>query len=86
VSAESVALIPECVECNVRWLPADEERWRAYFGCDENLDEPAEIVILCPLPPIASSAALPRTTGACARSMRTASSAGVIGSAPLARS
>jgi len=26
--AESVALIPECTECDANWLPADEERWR----------------------------------------------------------
>jgi len=31
VSAESVALIPECAECEARWLPADEERWQAYL-------------------------------------------------------
>ena len=28
VSAERVALVPECVECGAIWLPADEERWR----------------------------------------------------------
>jgi hypothetical protein len=26
VRAESVALIPSCVECNALWLPADEKR------------------------------------------------------------
>lgn len=45
---ESVALVPKCVECKALWLPADTERWRAYLGCDEDLDEPAEVVILCP--------------------------------------
>ena len=25
-----VALIPACEECRKLWLPADEERWRAY--------------------------------------------------------
>jgi hypothetical protein len=34
VSAESVALIPECAECDARSLPADEERW-AYLTDDE---------------------------------------------------
>ena len=28
VSAERVAIVPECVECGARWLPADTERWR----------------------------------------------------------
>lgn len=45
---EAVAQIPTCVECGARWLPADEERWRAYLGCDEDIDEPTEVVILCP--------------------------------------
>jgi hypothetical protein len=26
VSAESVAVIPRCAECDARWLPAEEER------------------------------------------------------------
>jgi hypothetical protein len=47
VSLEGVALIPRCVECGAGWLPADEERWQAHLGCDEHLDEPAEVVILC---------------------------------------
>ena len=25
---ERVAIVPECVECAARWLPADEERWQ----------------------------------------------------------
>ena len=45
---ESAALVPTYVECEARWLPADAERWRAYLGVDENLDEPAEVVIPCP--------------------------------------
>jgi len=36
------------MECDDIWLPADEERWRAYLGVDEYFDEPAEVVILCP--------------------------------------
>jgi hypothetical protein len=38
--AESVALIPRCAECEARWLPADEARWRAYLTDDE----PPELV------------------------------------------
>ena len=45
---ESVALVPKCVECEAVWLPADAERWRAYLGCDEDLDEPAELFWYCP--------------------------------------
>jgi hypothetical protein len=44
---ERVALVPKCQECEAVWLPADEERWRAYLGGDD-LDEPTEVVILCP--------------------------------------
>ena len=38
VPPESVALIPECVECGDRWLPADEERWQAHW-IDDGRDE-----------------------------------------------
>jgi hypothetical protein len=38
VSAEQVALIPECAECGELWLPIDEDRWRAYL----------ELVFYCP--------------------------------------
>lgn len=31
MSAERVALIPECVGCYARWLPADKERWQAWL-------------------------------------------------------
>lgn len=47
VSAESVALIPHCTECDALWQPADKERWSAYLGGDD-LDEPAEVVVYCP--------------------------------------
>jgi ribosomal protein L44E len=47
VPVERVALILECAECSTRWLPADEERWRAYMGGDD-LDQPAELVFYCP--------------------------------------
>jgi hypothetical protein len=46
MSAESVAFIARCAECESEWLPADEERWRAYLGGDD-LDEPAEVVFYC---------------------------------------
>ncbi len=42
-----VALIPKCAECKAVWLPAGEERWRAYLGSDD-LDEPSELVFYCP--------------------------------------
>ena len=48
MSAESVALIPRCAECEAGWLPADEDRWRAYLGCDEFFDSP-EIVFYWPV-------------------------------------
>jgi predicted RNA-binding Zn-ribbon protein involved in translation (DUF1610 family) len=41
MNAESIALIPRCTECEARWLPADEERWRAYLTDDE-------VVFYCP--------------------------------------
>jgi hypothetical protein len=44
VSAEQVALIALCAECDALWLPADEERWSAYLTDDE----PSEIVFCCP--------------------------------------
>jgi RNase P subunit RPR2 len=37
VSAEQVALIPQCAECLKVWLPGDEERWRAYFDTNDVL-------------------------------------------------
>ena len=48
VSTDSVAVTPTSAECKARWLPMDETRWRAYLGCDEDLDETAEVVLLCP--------------------------------------
>jgi len=41
---EGVAIIPRCAECEAHWLPADEERWRAY----RTDDEPPELVFYCP--------------------------------------
>ena len=35
VDAQQVALIPSCIECAARWLPADEDRWSAYLTDDE---------------------------------------------------
>jgi hypothetical protein len=43
-----VALIPICAECGGKWLPDDEERWQAYLGVEEHIDEPAELVFYCP--------------------------------------
>jgi hypothetical protein len=42
MSAEQVALIPRCAECGERWLPDDDDRWRAY------LDTDSELVFLLP--------------------------------------
>ena len=35
MSTEQVALIPQCAERGEVWLPADEDRWRAYFDTDD---------------------------------------------------
>jgi hypothetical protein len=40
--AEQVALIPQCAEGQAVWMPADEERWRAYVDTD------SELVFYCP--------------------------------------
>jgi hypothetical protein len=45
VRAERVALIPECAECDARWLAANEERWYAYLTDDE----PPELAFYCPM-------------------------------------
>jgi hypothetical protein len=37
-----VASTPRCAECGDVWLPADEERWRAYLDTDHQL------VFYCP--------------------------------------
>lgn len=40
VSAEPVALIPQCEECNKVWLPTEGETWQAHWiddGPDEKL-------------------------------------------------
>jgi hypothetical protein len=44
VRLEGVAIIPKCAECEAFWLPADDERWRAYLTDDEF----AEVVFYCP--------------------------------------
>ena len=44
---EGVALILRCTECEAAWLPADEQRWRAYLGSDD-FDEPAAVFFYCP--------------------------------------
>jgi hypothetical protein len=43
VSAEQVALIAECAECEVPWPSANEERWQAYLTDDE----PPELAFYC---------------------------------------
>ena len=42
MTAEQVALIPQCAECGEIWLSGDKERWRAY------LDTDSELVFYCP--------------------------------------
>jgi hypothetical protein len=44
LSAQPIALIPNCAECGAVWLPADEDRWAAYLTDDE----PPEIAFYCP--------------------------------------
>ena len=44
MSTKSVAFILQGAECDVVWLPADEDRWRAYLTDDE----PAEVAIYWP--------------------------------------
>ena len=42
--AERIALVAECSECEIPWLPGDEVRWLAYLTDDE----PPEIAFCCP--------------------------------------
>lgn len=44
MSAEQVALIPQCAECHVVWLPTDETRWSALHTDDE----PPGLAFFCP--------------------------------------
>jgi hypothetical protein len=40
VSAEQVAIVPQCEECRKVWMPPDEERWQAHWiddGPEERL-------------------------------------------------
>jgi hypothetical protein len=37
VSAEQVALVPQCAECGELWLPIDDDRWRAYLDADTEI-------------------------------------------------
>jgi hypothetical protein len=37
MSAEQVAVIAQCIECDDVWLPTDEARWRAYLDTDDSL-------------------------------------------------
>jgi hypothetical protein len=44
MSAEKVALTPQCVECGAVWLPGDGDRWQAWLTDDE----PPELGFFCP--------------------------------------
>jgi hypothetical protein len=37
MSAESLAVVARCIECEDVWLPADDERWRAYLDTEDQL-------------------------------------------------
>jgi hypothetical protein len=37
MTAEPVAVIPQCEECKQVWLPDDGDRWQAYFDSDDEL-------------------------------------------------
>jgi hypothetical protein len=41
VSAEGVAVIPQCAECGEVWLPSDQSRWEAYLTDDEPPGSPS---------------------------------------------
>jgi hypothetical protein len=45
VSAEYLAVIPQCEECRKIRLPADQERWQAHW-IDDGPDE--KLVFYCP--------------------------------------
>jgi hypothetical protein len=42
VPRQVTTLIPWCVECGEIWLPADDDRWKAYLDTDD------EFVFDCP--------------------------------------
>jgi hypothetical protein len=44
MASPEVVLAPKCPAGGARWLPADDERWRAYLTDDE----PAEVAFYCP--------------------------------------
>ncbi len=48
MNAKGVALVPRCSECEAVWLPDDTDRWCAYLGCDEHVDERGEVFFYCP--------------------------------------
>jgi hypothetical protein len=45
MSAEQVAVMPQCEECREAWLPGDAERWQAYW-IDDGPDD--KLVFYCP--------------------------------------
>lgn len=48
MSAEQVALIPRCAECEAHWLPTNEESGGVPISAAMTLDEPAEVSFYCP--------------------------------------
>ena len=44
MSAEYVAVIPQCEECQKVWLTADEERWQAHWIDDGPVRPPRVLV------------------------------------------
>jgi hypothetical protein len=44
MSAEQVALIPQCVECGAVWLAVNDDRGQAWLTDDE----PPELAFYCP--------------------------------------
>ena len=45
MSAEQVALLPQCAECGELWLAGDPEPWRCYV-VDDGPDD--KLVFYCP--------------------------------------
>jgi hypothetical protein len=45
MSAEQVAVVPQCEECRKVWVPAVRERWQAHW-IDDGPDE--KLVFYCP--------------------------------------
>ena len=39
MTAEPVALIPQCAECRMVWLPRDDEHWSAHLTDDDSPED-----------------------------------------------